>query len=68
MLRVSALYLPLLPMYRMVVYFFRLEGILATLSEDPQWTKADGWLSQVDLTPTKDLGRLLRRGLDVWAD
>jgi hypothetical protein len=52
----------------MVVYFFRLEGILATLSEDPQWTKADGWLSQVDLTPTRDLGRLLRRGLDVWAD
>ena len=68
MLRVSALYLPLLPMYRMVVYFFRLEGILATLSEEPQWTKADGWLSRIDLTPNRDLGRLLRRWLEVWAD
>jgi putative glycosyltransferase (exosortase G-associated) len=42
LLRESALYLPFLPLYRMVVYFFRMSGNLKTLTEPPTWTAASG--------------------------
>jgi hypothetical protein len=47
MLRESALYLPLLPLYRTVVYFFRMSGNLKTLTEPPRWTAASGWTEKM---------------------
>ena len=46
-LRESALYLPLLPLYRTVVYFFRMSGNLKTLNEPPRWTAATGWAGKM---------------------
>lgn len=68
LLREAALYLPLLPLYRMVVYFYRLSGILNTLSEEPQWTKSAGWLETVDLTKAKRLTRMLEGAVRVWGE
>lgn len=68
LLRVSALYLPLLPLYRMVVYFFRLEGILATLSKDPTWNLRDDWLSRIEWQLPRTVSGMLHSSLEVWAD
>jgi cellulose synthase/poly-beta-1,6-N-acetylglucosamine synthase-like glycosyltransferase len=55
LLRESALFLPLLPFYRTVVYFFRLSGILRTLSEEPRWTTTEAWTDNI---PLPNLDRL----------
>jgi cellulose synthase/poly-beta-1,6-N-acetylglucosamine synthase-like glycosyltransferase len=68
LLRESALYLPLLPLYRMVVFFFRMSGILRTLSEKPQWTTTDEWLSRVRVPGTTRLREVLNELVGVWAE
>ncbi|MGH2606583.1 MAG: glycosyltransferase family 2 protein, partial [Anaerolineales bacterium] len=68
LLRVSALYLPGLPLYRMIVYFFRLSGILRTLSERPQWTTPADWAERVRLPGSRHLKTWLDSLLKDWAD
>jgi putative glycosyltransferase (exosortase G-associated) len=68
LLRESALYLPLLPLYRMIVFFFRMSGILRTLSEKPQWTTSDEWLSRVRIPGTTKLKDLLNELVEVLAE
>jgi biofilm PGA synthesis N-glycosyltransferase PgaC len=67
LLRESALYLPFLPVYRMVVYFFRMSGNLKTLTEPPRWTAPTG-LGILPWLPGK--GRFtgwLRKFVEGWA-
>jgi biofilm PGA synthesis N-glycosyltransferase PgaC len=65
-LRESLIYLPLLPLYRMVVYFFRMSGNLKTLTEPPRWTESTAW---IDSLPFRD-GKLtgwLKTFLAFWS-
>lgn len=68
LLRESALYSPWLPIYRMVIYLFRMSGILRTLSEKPQWTASAGWLELVRLPGSNQAGKWIRRVVRVWAE
>jgi len=68
LLRVSALYLPCLPLYRMIVYLFRLSGILRTLSERPQWTTPADWVERVRLPGSTQLKSALESLLEAWSD
>lgn len=68
LLRVSALYLPWLPLYRMIVYLFRLSGILRTLSERPQWTTPADWVERVRIPGSSHLKSWLGSVLKTWAD
>lgn len=68
LLRVSALYLPWLPLYRMIVFLFRLSGILRTLSEKPQWTTSADWAERVRIPGTRRLTSWLGSLLKAWAD
>ncbi len=68
LLRESAIYLPVLPLYRMVVYFFRLSGVLKTLSDQPEWTTSPNWLSGLKSPRTRQMTRWLGRAVDLWAD
>ncbi len=68
LLRTSALYLPFLPLYRMVVYFFRLSGILKSLSEQPRWNTSADWLDRIKLPKMKRLGSWFDSLIKVWAD
>jgi putative glycosyltransferase (exosortase G-associated) len=67
LLRESAVYLPLLPMYRSVVYFFRMSGNLKTLTEPPQWTAAAGWVDPMELLGQKRFSGWLRTFVEHWA-
>jgi hypothetical protein len=68
LLRESALYSPWLPIYRMVIYLFRMSGILRTLSEKPQWTASAGWMELVRLPGSDQAGNWIRRVVRVWAE
>jgi hypothetical protein len=68
LLRVSAQYLPWLPLYRMIVFLFRLSGILRTLSEKPQWTTSADWVERVRIPGTRRLTSWLDSLLKAWAD
>ncbi|MGA9191878.1 MAG: glycosyltransferase family 2 protein, partial [Anaerolineales bacterium] len=68
LLRESAVYLPVLPLYRMVVYFFRLSGVLKTLSDQPEWTTRTDWLSGLKNPRTRRLTSWVGRAVDLWAD
>ncbi len=68
LLRQSAMYLPFLPLYRMVVYFFRLSGILKTLSEDPQWNASADWLERMRLSGARRVGNWFNSLIRVWAE
>jgi poly-beta-1,6-N-acetyl-D-glucosamine synthase len=67
LLRESALYLPLLPMYRMVVYFFRMSGNLKTLSEPPQWNTSEKWLDSIGLHNQSAFAVWIRQVVYYWA-
>jgi biofilm PGA synthesis N-glycosyltransferase PgaC len=67
MLRGSALYLPLLPVYRTVVYFFRMSGNLKTLTEPPQWTAATGWADKVRIPGQGRISGWVRTFVEYWA-
>jgi putative glycosyltransferase (exosortase G-associated) len=43
MLRIFLVWIPVVPFYRVMVYFFRLSGILKSLSDDPAWTVKSTW-------------------------
>jgi biofilm PGA synthesis N-glycosyltransferase PgaC len=66
-LRQSVIYLPLLPLYRMVVYFFRMSGNLKTLTEPPRWTASAGWLDKLQMPGDGKFSRGLRRIAEFWA-
>ncbi len=68
LLRQSALYLPWLPLYRMVVYFFRLSGILRTLSEAPRWKAGVGLPGWARTRCTSTLRNWVRRFVTAWAE
>jgi biofilm PGA synthesis N-glycosyltransferase PgaC len=68
LLRESAVYLPVLPVYRMVVYFFRLSGMLKTLSDQPEWTTSSDWLSGLKSPRTRRLTGWVGRAVNLWAD
>lgn len=67
LLRESALYLPFLPIYRMVVYFFRMSGNLKTLTESPHWTTKAGLGANNWLPGTGRLTGWLRKFVEEWA-
>ncbi len=66
LLRESALYLPFLPLYRMVVYFFRMSGNLKTLTEPPQWTAPAGLGAAKWLAGKGRLTGWLRKFAEGW--
>jgi biofilm PGA synthesis N-glycosyltransferase PgaC len=68
LLREFAVYTPLLPPYRMMVYFFRLSGILRTLSEQPQWTTSSGWIEKVQMPGASHLKGWWGFFIKAWAD
>ncbi len=68
LLRKSALFLPLLALYRTVVYFFRLSGILKVLSEEPRWTTRGEWLEELQLKGLKRSVAWLGGLVDIWAE
>jgi len=68
LLRKSALYLPLLALYRAIVYFFRLSGILKVLSEEPRWTTQGDWLETIRLQELKRSVAWLGGLVDIWAE
>jgi hypothetical protein len=68
LLREFAVYTPLLPLYRMMVYFFRLSGILRTLSEQPQWTTSSGWIEKVQMPGASHLKGWWGFFIQAWAD
>ncbi len=68
LLRESAIYLPVLPLYRMVVYFFRLSGVLKTLSDQPEWTTHTDWLSGFRNPRTRRVTSWVGRAVSIWAD
>ncbi len=68
MLRESAMYLPLLPLYRMHVYFCRLSGILKTLSEQPEWNTSPSWLEPRKLPGVRRLSSWFNSLVKVWAE
>lgn len=68
LLRESAVYLPVLPLYRMVVYFFRLSGMLKTLSDQPEWNSKTDWLSGLRGPRTRQMADWLNGAVRIWAD
>jgi hypothetical protein len=66
-LRQSLVYLPLLPLYRMVVYFFRMSGNLKTLTEPPRWTASAGWPDKLRLPGGGRLTGWWRNFMEFWA-
>jgi hypothetical protein len=52
----------------MVVYFFRLSGVLKTLSDQPEWTTRTDWLSGLKNPRTRRLTSWVGRAVDLWAD
>ena len=67
LLRESALYLPLLPLYRMAVYFFRMSGNLKTLTEPPRWTASEGWMDTVRFPGRTLVSTWVRQVVEYWA-
>ncbi len=67
-LREAALILPILPLYRMVVYFFRLSGIMRSLSEEPSWTASTEWLERIRVPWLKPVAKKLEVLVEVWSD
>jgi poly-beta-1,6-N-acetyl-D-glucosamine synthase len=67
MLRGAALYLPLLPVYRTVVYFFRMSGNLKTLTEPPQWTATTGWADNLRIPDRGKMTGWMRTLAAYWA-
>jgi cellulose synthase/poly-beta-1,6-N-acetylglucosamine synthase-like glycosyltransferase len=67
LLRESALYLPWLPLYRTMIYFFRLSGIMRVLSEGPRWSTPAGVLDRVTIPGARRVGGWLAGFLEVWS-
>ena len=68
LLREAAIFLPLLPLYRILVYFFRVGGILRTLSEKPTWTVSGTWFQGLRTPGSQRVKQLAKAFLKVWAD
>jgi biofilm PGA synthesis N-glycosyltransferase PgaC len=66
-LRKSLVFLPLLPLYRMVVYFFRMSGNLKTLTEPPRWTASAGWMDKLRMPGGGKVAGWLRNFAEFWA-
>jgi hypothetical protein len=66
-LRKSLVFLPILPLYRMVVYFFRMSGNLKTLTEPPRWTASAGWLDKLQMPGGGKANGWLRNFVEFWA-
>ena len=67
-LREAAFIMPILPLYRMAVYFFRLSGILDSLSEEPTWTATTEWVDRIQLPWMKPLVRWAGSVVKVWTE
>jgi putative glycosyltransferase (exosortase G-associated) len=68
LLRETAIYLPWLPLYRMMIYFFRLSGILKALSERPRWTTSAGLLDRVSIPGARRVRGWLEEFVEVWGE
>jgi biofilm PGA synthesis N-glycosyltransferase PgaC len=66
-LRESIVYLPLLPLYRTVIYFFRMSGNLKTLTEPPRWTASAGWMEKMRMPRAGKLSAWMRHFAEFWA-
>jgi biofilm PGA synthesis N-glycosyltransferase PgaC len=67
-LREAALILPILPLYRMVVYFFRLSGIMRFLSEEPSWTASTEWVERIRFPWLEPVARKLQVLVGIWSE
>lgn len=67
-LREAALILPVLPLYRMVVYFFRLSGIMRSMSEEPSWTASAEWVERIQFPWMKPAAKKLEGWAEIWAE
>jgi cellulose synthase/poly-beta-1,6-N-acetylglucosamine synthase-like glycosyltransferase len=69
MLRMFLVWIPLLPIYRVLVYFFRLSGILKSLSDDPAWTVKTTWESDLSQMAQKSrVPEWIGRFVSVWSE
>jgi hypothetical protein len=66
-LRESAIYLPVLPFYRMVIYFFRMSGNLKTLTEPPRWTASAEWMDKLRMPGGGKLAGWMENLMEIWA-
>ncbi len=65
MLRSNLIVLPLMQIYRQAVYFFRVSGILKTLTEPPRWTVNTNLFRFPGLDYVQKIARDI---LEIWAD
>ena len=68
LIRESIIYLPLLPIYRLFIYYFRMSGILLTLNEKPRWTILNRWPKMLFPGFANRLKGFLGMFIEVWAD
>ncbi len=68
LMRKYAMYLPFLPLYRMVTYLFRLSGILTTLSETPQWSLTPEWVERLKMPVSGRLVGWMGGLVEVWSE
>lgn len=68
LMREYAVYLPFLPLYRMVTYLFRLSGILTTLSENPQWSLTPEWVERLKVPGSSRLVGWMGGLVEVWSE
>lgn len=68
LMREYAIYLPFLPLYRMVTYLFRLSGILTTLSENPQWSLTPEWVERLKMPGSSRLVGWMGGLVEVWSE
>ena len=68
LIRESIIYLPLLPIYRLLVYYFRMSGILLTLNEKPRWTISSRWPNMQFPDFANRLKGFLGMFIEVWAE
>jgi hypothetical protein len=69
MLRKFLVWIPLLPIYRVLVYFFRLSGILKSLSDDPTWTVQSTWRIDFSLVAQKSrVPEWIGKFVNAWSN
>jgi putative glycosyltransferase (exosortase G-associated) len=67
LLRQSAIYTPLVPLYRIATYVFRLSGIIKAMNEPPTWTAPIGWIRKIRLPILDSVNARLQSLVEIWA-
>jgi cellulose synthase/poly-beta-1,6-N-acetylglucosamine synthase-like glycosyltransferase len=66
--RIAAPFSPFLPIYRTIVYLYRLSGILRTISVRAEWTTTTEWLQGIQIPAYGKLTGWVKSQVEIWAD